>query len=178
MLRLSWGYRWACVRLMLLQGMLLGLAILSLRLLGFGIDLVRHYADPAVQLPSLAFGFSPPTAWTPLAQIAVIAAMMLAVELVRSLLNHVYTLSLGLLVHRCVVVDLRAQLYAKLQRLSFRFFDTNSTGSILNRVTTDAHGVRAFIDQVLVQLVILLIALSLHFLSDGIREALDPRAAR
>ena len=42
----------------------------------------------------------------------------------------------------------RARVYDKLQRLSFSFFDTNATGSIINRVTSDVQGVRAFVDEI------------------------------
>jgi ATP-binding cassette subfamily B protein len=43
--------------------------------------------------------------------------------------------------------------------MSFRFFDANATGSLINRVTGDVQAVRAFIDGVLIQLVILVISL-------------------
>lgn len=160
MLGLSWRYRWGCAKLLVLQSLLLGTAVASLRLLGLGIDLVRHYADPEiVSRPPFPFGISLPTHWPPLAQVAMIAGLMLATELCRSLLNHRYAISVGRLVHTGIVVDLRSRVYAKLQRLSFLFFDSNATGSIINRVTSDVHAVRSFIDTVLVQVVVLSIAL-------------------
>jgi ATP-binding cassette subfamily B protein len=57
------------------------------------------------------------------------------------------------------VVDLRARVYDKLQRLSFQFFDSNTTGSIMNRVTSDVQAVRSFIDGVMIQVVLLLLSL-------------------
>ena len=80
-------------------------------------------------------------------------------ELVRGSLNYVYALSAGTLIHTRIVVDLRSRVYDKLQRLSFRFFDANATGSIINRVTSDVQSVRAFIDGVLIQLVLLAVSL-------------------
>ena len=61
--------------------------------------------------------------------------------------------------HTRIVPDLRSRVYDKLQRLSFRFFDANATGSIINRVTSDVQSVRAFIDGVLIQFVLLLVSL-------------------
>jgi ATP-binding cassette subfamily B protein len=50
-------------------------------------------------------------------------------------LNYVYAVSINRLVQQKLVVDLRGEVYDKLQRLSFRFFDANTTGSIITRVT-------------------------------------------
>src|SRR5262249_39178592 len=65
----------------------------------------------------------------------------------------------GYLIHTQIVPELRSRVYDKLQRLSFRFFDANATGSIINRVTADVQNVRAFIDGVLIQLVLLVVSL-------------------
>ena len=61
-----------------------------------------------------------------------------------------------------IVVDLRAKVYDKLQRLSFRFFDENATGSIINRVTGDVQSVRMFVDGVVIQVIILAISLAIY----------------
>jgi ATP-binding cassette subfamily B protein len=54
------------------------------------------------------------------------------------------------------------EIYDKLQRLSFRFFDANTTGSIITRVTGDVQSVRMFVDQVLIQSVIMVISLTVY----------------
>jgi ATP-binding cassette subfamily B protein len=158
LLALGWRYRWACVRLLLLQGLLLATAIGTLRLTGLGIDLIRWHVGAAGKPPTLPLGLSRPD-WTPLAQVALIAGLVLVVELTRGALNYVYALSAGYLVHTRIVPDLRSRVYDKLQRLSFRFFDANATGSIINRVTSDVQSVRAFIDGVLIQLALLVVSL-------------------
>jgi ATP-binding cassette, subfamily B, bacterial len=158
MLGLGWQYRWACLRLLLLQGLLLLTALGALRLTGLGIDLIRWHVGAATKLPPIPFGFALPN-WRPLGQIAFIAAMILVLEVARGGLNYVYALSAGYLVHTRIVPDLRSRVYDKLQRLSFRFFDSNATGSIINRVTSDVQSVRAFIDGVLIQFVLLLVSL-------------------
>jgi ATP-binding cassette, subfamily B, bacterial len=158
MLGLGWDYRWGCIRLLLLQGLLLLTALAALRLLGLGIDLIRWHVGAADRPPLLPFGASLPD-WTPLAQVALIAGLVLGLELIRGGLNYTYALSAGYLVHTRIVPELRSRVYDKLQRLSFRFFDANATGSIINRVTADVQSVRAFIDGVLIQFVLLLMSL-------------------
>jgi ATP-binding cassette, subfamily B, multidrug efflux pump len=52
-----------------------------------------------------------------------------------------------------VAFDLRNDLYAKLQNLSFSYHDRNSTGQLMIRATDDVEKVRIFIGQGLLQLV-------------------------
>ncbi len=66
-------------------------------------------------------------------------------------MNYSYAISVGDVVHLKLVPELRTQVFHKLQRLSFRFFDENATGSIINRVTGDVQSVRSFVDGVLLQ---------------------------
>jgi ABC-type multidrug transport system fused ATPase/permease subunit len=44
-----------------------------------------------------------------------------------------------------VEMDMRNTLYARLVRLSFRFFDTHQTGQLMSRATVDLQGVRFFL---------------------------------
>jgi ATP-binding cassette, subfamily B, bacterial len=159
MLGLGWEYRWGCIRLLALQGLLLLAALTTLRLTGFGIDLIRWHAKAADKPPEVPLGFFLPTDWPPLAQVAAVAGAVLFLELIRGTLNYIYAMSAGYLVHTRIVPELRNRVYDKLQRLSFRFFDANATGSIINRVTSDVQSVRAFIDGVLIQLVLLAVSL-------------------
>jgi len=158
MLGLGWQYRWGCVRLLVLQGLLLLTVLGALRLAGLGIDLIRWHAGAAAKPPPLPLA-AELLRWPPLVQVAFIAGLILMLELVRGTLNYIYALSAGYLVHTRIVPELRSRVYDKLQRLSFRFFDANATGSIINRVTSDVQSVRAFIDGVLIQFVLLLISL-------------------
>ena len=159
LLGLAWIYRWGCLQLLLLQGMLLFLAIATIRGVGYGIDLIRYFsAKNTLAKPSLPWSWDWPETWSPLTCVAVVAGGVLLTELLRASINAYYLRSAGQMIHARIVVDLRAQVYDKLQRLSFRFFDGNATGSIINRVTSDVQSVRAFIDGVLIQLVILVIS--------------------
>jgi ATP-binding cassette subfamily B protein len=158
MLGLGWRYRWGCLRLLVMQSLLLGTALGALRLVGLGIDLIRWHAKAATKPPDF-FLLKYIADWPPLRQVALIAALVLAMELLRGALNYCYALSAGYLIHTRIVPELRSRVYDKMQRLSFRFFDANATGSIINRVTSDVQSVRAFIDGVLIQLVLLIVSL-------------------
>jgi len=59
-----------------------------------------------------------------------------------------------------VAFDLRNDLYAKIQRLSFSYHDRNQTGQLMVRATDDIEKVRLFIGQGLLQLVGAFILLS------------------
>jgi len=159
MLALSWRYRWGCLRLLAQQGLLLWMALAALDLSGVGIDAVLFHAGAAKRPAAYPFGFTPPQSWSPLAEVALIAAAILILAVARGWLNYIYAVDSGKLIHERIVVDLRSQVYDKMQRLSFRFFDANSTGALINRVTSDVQSVRAFVDGVVIQLVILVLSL-------------------
>ena len=87
--------------------------------------------------------------------IALAALAIAAVQFLLERLNTIWKMQLV----QDVVVDLRIQVYDKLQRLSFRFFDANESGAIINRVTGDVQAVRRFIDGVMVEMLMLGLAL-------------------
>ncbi len=59
-----------------------------------------------------------------------------------------------------IVTDLRNDVYKKAQQLPMRFYDTTSTGSIINRISGDSNTIQAFMlrvtQEVLVQLFLLI----------------------
>ena len=61
---------------------------------------------------------------------------------------------------QAVAYDLRNDLYAKIQRLSFSYHDRNQTGQLMIRATDDVEKLRMFIGQGLVQLVSALLLLA------------------
>jgi len=161
MLSLAWTYRWGCVRVLLLQIGLLLLGLLGLGLFGLGVDVIRFYLDPKIPAPQYPFGLVPPSDDAAFVIIA-IAASMLALALVRAVLTYSYALAANHLVQAEIVVDLRAQVYGKLQRIGFSFFDANDTGSIINRVTGDVQNVRLFVDGVILQTVVLVLSVAVY----------------
>ncbi len=163
LLALAWEHRAACLGLLALQVLIMGAGAAVFILVGLGIDFARHATDPAVPAPT-------PPDWLPAwitagdapATLALTAAAILLFGVARLGLIFAYTVGLQRLLHRGIIVNLRMRVFAKLQRLSFRFFDAHASGSIINRVTADTHAVRLFIDGVVVQLAIQAIALGVY----------------
>lgn len=160
--RMAYRYRYRCLALLVIQAILMAVAVSVVQLGGLGIDLVRYHGGVLDSPPVVIAGRGMPTAWSPLAQVAVVAGLMAVAAVTRMLLNWAYAVFAGHLVHRRIVVDLRSKVYAKLQRLSLRFYDSQATGSIINRVTGDVQSTRAFIDGVLIQLSILALSLAVY----------------
>ncbi|MGC4072024.1 MAG: ABC transporter ATP-binding protein [Nibricoccus sp.] len=170
MFGLAWRYRARCFQVLGLQLVLLTLGLSGLSLTGVGIDYIRHVlydrgdlpAEKPILFPAAKFGFELPRDWEPMRVIALIAGLILALAVTRALLNFFYTMAVNKLVQQEIVIHLRGEIYEKLQRLSFRFFDANSTGSIITRVTGDVQAVRMFVDQVLIQSVIMVVSLTAY----------------
>ena len=158
---LVWLYRGRCVAVLGLQLVLLTVGLSGLNLTGQAIDYIRHEATGA-PLPTAGLRLRFPAAWPPFAEVAVIAGVILVLAVTRAVLNYVYSVLINRLTQQEIVPHLRGQVYDKLQRLSFRFFDANSTGSIINRVTGDVQAVRMFLDQVLIQAFIMVISLAVY----------------
>jgi ATP-binding cassette, subfamily B, bacterial len=162
LLGLSWKYRVGCIKVMFYQVILLISGLAGLGLTGVGIDYVRWKVQPSALPPKWPFGLMPPTTWTPMQVVEMIALIMLGLALLRSVLNYVYNIAIAILVERYIIVEMRAQVYEKLQRLSFRFYDANETGSIINRVTGDSRAVANFVNNVMMQSIVLVLTLLVY----------------
>jgi ATP-binding cassette, subfamily B, bacterial len=159
LLKLTWHYRWHAIRLLLTQSVMLALMLLGLSFIGLGIDVLSYQVMAEVSPPRYPLGLTPPADWSAMVIMVAIALAALAIAAVQFLLERLNTIWKVQLVQD-VVVDLRIQVYDKLQRLSFRFFDANESGAIINRVTGDVQAVRRFIDGVMVEVLMLGLALS------------------
>jgi ATP-binding cassette subfamily B protein len=164
---LAWRYRLRCMQVLGIQLVLLTMGLFGLSFTGVGIDYIRQVvahkaSDPAPQAAIRFLHFSLPAQWHPMHVLGVLGGLILALSLCRAFLNYVYAVLVNILVQQKLVVDVRAEIYDKLQRLSFRFFDANTTGSIITRVTGDVQSVRMFVDQVLIQSVIMVISLTVY----------------
>ncbi len=166
---LAWRYRTRCVQVLSLQLVLLALSLSGLSLSGWGIDYICHVLGErgvmkAIPFPAGKFGLHLPHDWAPFHVLLLVAGCILGFAALRAVLNYFYTVSVNILVQQRLVVDLRGEVYEKLQRLSFRFFDANTTGSIITRVTGDVQSLRMFVDQVLIQSVIMVVSLTVYVL--------------
>ena len=162
MTRLAWQYRWGCVRLIIEQLLLLSTALAATYLTGLGIDVIRYHAGGMTGPLWLPPGLDRWLTSAPQTQIALIAGLLLGVALLRAVLNYRYAVDSAILIQRRIVVDLRAAVYDRMQRLGFLFFDSQATGSIINRVTSDVQAVRAFVDGVIIQGLILVLSLVVY----------------
>lgn len=158
---LTWHYRAGCLKVLSIQLALLSMGIVGLSFTGIGIDYIRHKVSNVPLSPN-PLHLVLPDAWPWQHVLALLAGLILVLALARAVLNYTYFVSVNRLVQQQLVVDLRGRVYDRLQRLSFRFFDANSTGSIITRVTSDVQAVRMFVDQVLIQSVIMVISLTVY----------------
>ncbi|MGB3117234.1 MAG: ABC transporter ATP-binding protein [Verrucomicrobiales bacterium] len=148
---LAFTYWPECLGLVVLQTLLLALGLAGLGGAGLAIDYLRSLLEkgaPAVRFP---FGWTPPEGWAPMEVLLLIGGTVLLMAGLRAWLAYLNAVAVSRLGQGRIVVELRSQVYAKMQRLSFRFFDDNATGSLINRVTGDAQAVRLFIDGVVMQ---------------------------
>jgi ATP-binding cassette, subfamily B, bacterial len=160
LLALAWRYRSGCLKVLGIQTVILALGLCGLSFWGLGIDYLRLLlAGKSMHWP---FGWQTPVGWTPVMVVTAIGGAILGFAAIRAVLGYHYTVALTGLTQGRIVVDLRAAVYDKLQRLSFRFFDDNATGAIINRVTGDVQQTRAFVDDVVMQLIIMALSLSVY----------------
>lgn len=159
LLGLARRYRGRTTLVIISQIGILGLTLAGLALMGAGVDVIRHRENlETLQLP---FGLHPPPQWSFYHILGTVVGAILVVALLRAAITYAHTVITARLVQD-IIINLRAQVYDKLQRLSFRFFDANETGSIINRVTTDVQQVRMFVDGVIIQVVILALTLTVN----------------
>jgi ABC-type multidrug transport system fused ATPase/permease subunit len=188
LLGLAWRYHRTCLAAFSGQILSLALGLGALSASGVAIDVVRKALDataPAVRWP---LDLVPPAHWPASRILLAVGGAALAMALLRALVVYATSLTVGNLVHMELVPDLRARVFDKLQRLSFRFHYgdgtlggsrtprdgsrraepagthalRNTTASIINRVTSDVQSVRAFIDGVLLQGGVLLLTLAVY----------------
>jgi len=163
LLALAWQFRGDCLLSLCQSAALLLLGLLGLQLLGVVIDVIRHALDASQRAPAYPFGWTPPAGWTPLQVVTVLSVIIVAQALARAVLTYHYNMTTARLTQGKIVPDLRARTYAKLQRLSFRFFHVHGSSSIFNRVTGDAQNTRLFVDGVLLQGLNMLLTLAAYF---------------
>jgi ATP-binding cassette subfamily B protein len=160
---LSFQYRRECLLVFGYQVVLLGLGLAGLGLSGLAIDVTRRGIDPSAPAPTWPFGFAPPAGLRVELALLAIGGLVLMMAAARAALVYRYSIEVGKLMHLRLVPELRTRVFDKLQRLSFRFFDDNASGSIINRVTSDVQAVRSFVDGVLLQGAIMCLSLGLYF---------------
>jgi subfamily B ATP-binding cassette protein MsbA len=95
---------------------------------------------PALMKPLLdgGFGTSRQAAWPPI----VFALVLVGIFVARGLLSFISSYLMAWVGNK-VVLELRAEMFARLVRMPARFFDEHSSGVLLSRVAYDVGGVTA-----------------------------------
>lgn len=162
LLRLTLKYRYACIKVLILQLVLSGLLVAGLGFTGLGIDFIRYQVEEGAPAPQWPLGWNPPDGWAPLGVLLMVGGLVMTFALLKGILTYWNQVSVATLVQADLVVNLRTEVFAKLQRLSFRFFDANSSGSIINRVTGDVQALRLFLDNVILPMITLVVSLLVY----------------
>lgn len=168
LLGLAWSHKLVALPAIIATIVSQALTLAGLAGQGLAIDLIRSNVDAGAPAPRWPGGIAPPDSWSLLAQVGAIGLVILISTLLSGAARYFTRLTDELFVQACVV-DLRTQLYNKLQQLPFRFFDGADTGQIINRITGDAQEVRYFIQGVMIRAGIAAITLAI-FLSFMLRE--------
>jgi ATP-binding cassette subfamily B protein len=161
MLGLSWRYRWGCTQVVALHVIVVALGLSGLGLTGVGIDVIGHELQSPDTLPNLPRVFAFAQDWSSSHLLLLIAASILVVAVLTAALRFVAALAVASLSQR-VLVQLRSDVYDKLQRLSFRFFDRSQSSSIINRAAGDVNAVRQFVDGVIVKVLTVVLSLAVY----------------
>ncbi|MDK3157502.1 ABC transporter ATP-binding protein [Kamptonema cortianum] len=164
--RRLWGlvgeYRSDCLKILLVQLGVVILTLVALALTGTAIDFLHHSIDPASSNFREPFYFPWLPGHSPMLRIVELSALILFFALLRTWLNYKAFMMLAVTTEKDIVATLRSRVYDKMQRLSFRFFDANASGSLINRVTGDSRGVAMFFNAVLIPAIILILSLGVY----------------
>ena len=112
--------------------------------------------------PQWPLGLCPPASWSPMAVVMAIAGGVAGLAILNAVLRYAAAVGSAQL-SQCVLTRLRADIYDKLQRLSFPFFDGHESSSLINRAAGDAQSVRTFIDGVVIKMFTVLLTLLVYF---------------
>ena len=77
MLKLAWQFRATCLAVLILNLLLVSFNLSGLQLAGLGVDVLRKVFQADSPVPHWPFGLTPPTDWTPMMQVALVAALVL-----------------------------------------------------------------------------------------------------
>lgn len=161
MIGLGWRYRRGCTHVVILHILVVGLSLSALGLTGVGIDLIGHHLAPETVPQKLPRLFTFARGWSALQQLSLIAGLILGFALLTTAVRYLAAISVASLSQR-VLIQLRSDVYDKLQRLSFRFFDRGQSSSIINRAAGDVNAVRQFVDGVIVKVLTVVLSLCVY----------------
>jgi ABC-type multidrug transport system fused ATPase/permease subunit len=161
LLQQGWAFRREAALLLFLNGLLLAMSLWTLELAGAGIDIVRNasaHTSPAVTGP---LGFALPATWSPHQQLACVVTLLVVFSVATAVLKYA-TSAAGTRASQSLLTRLRAEVYDKLQRMSFPYFDKTDSSSLINRASSDVLAVKSFVDGVLLKLLSVALSLAVY----------------
>jgi ATP-binding cassette subfamily B protein len=161
LLRLCWSHRSACLGVLALQVGATGLSMAGVGLAGLGIDFLRVTVFPGSSTLRWPLDWQPPAGLDPLSVVLSLALAVLLAAFFRGVASWWAGVLLARLVHIRLLAPLQRQVFAKLQRLGFAFFDRHGSGALINRATGDVQAVRTFVESVLLQTLTMVISLAI-----------------
>ncbi|MFW5883827.1 MAG: ABC transporter ATP-binding protein, partial [Verrucomicrobiota bacterium] len=162
LLRMTSAYRGRVGVILVLQVALLVSELVGLTFVGAGIDFLKFNFTDASGSPKWPLGWAPPEAWGAWSIIVFAAVAAVVAALLRGVLAWWAQRESSLLIHRDVVPDIQRRVFNKLQELHFRYFDTQTSGGIINRATGDIAAIRMFVETVLIETIILVITVTIY----------------
>ena len=150
-----------CLSVLMLNFVLVALNLAGLGFTGLGIDVLRSALEPASPPPQWPFGIHLPATWSTMAVVILVAGIVLGIGAVQATIKFVTAVA-GAALSQAIVIQLRTDVYDKLQRLSFRFFDAHDSSSLINRVAGDVQAVRGFIDGVILKVLTVILTLAVY----------------
>jgi ATP-binding cassette subfamily B protein len=162
LLGLAWRYRLGSLKVLFSQVAALWLSLLSVWLVGVGVDWLRYRVDgslPGGWVGGKVLGWLPSDT---VIGVFWVSGAVLVVSVLRWWVGYLSGVWTGELLQGQVVAELRERCYEKLQRMPFGFEGTTTTASLMNRVGGDVQSVRLFIDGVLLQVVIMVISVAMY----------------
>jgi ATP-binding cassette subfamily B protein len=162
LLGLCAGHPARCAWVIAANTAVLALSLAGLGSVGLGFDYLRSRLQAHASPVHWPLGIHPPPGWSPNLVISAIAGVVIASAALRGVLTWFAGSQVARLVHRDVISSLQTNVFAKLQNLSFRYFDRHSRGEIINRATGDIQSVRTFMDTVLVQALVTGLSVSVY----------------
>ena len=150
-----------CLSVLGLNFLLVATNLAGLGFTGLGIDVLRSAIEPSSSPPQWPFGLQPPANWSPMSVVSLVAGLVLGLAAVQAGIKFVTAVA-GAALSQSIVIQLRTDVYDKLQRLSFRFFDGHDSSSLINRVAGDVQAVRGFIDGVILKVLTVVLTLAVY----------------
>lgn len=150
-----------CLSVLALNLTLVALNLAGLGFTGLGIDVLRSALDPQSEPARWPFGIHPPAEWSTMSIVALVAGLVLGIAVIQAATKFLAAVA-GSALSQAIVIQLRTDVYDKLQRLSFRFFDAHDSSSLINRVAGDVQAVRGFIDGVILKVLTVMVTLGVY----------------